>query len=603
MRGDACHSDACGILFGPPNGVAAGLALPYVLPFFVPMVRMLTSSGRARFVYLLRMTEDEVVLALRAFRKLRRGTMQPAVAPTFLRPVLGHGLGPACDEFAAWVRRSASDPRAADAAIRFFGLDRLPEGLQQVCAALAPLQGTGRPGIGPRQVEKLVRRVVSDMAGRGDSTGGMPTEMAAPQSWRDPFPLPHDPALRRWVAQVLRWGWAQVAAGDGVATAALLHYEYEHAMRASAPKPSSRVERIRWRQLAWSVLEVARHRATRAASIARPDLAGGHAGAAPDLAESALDLVRTAVREGRHEAPELLRLLQEGTARCRATVGSVPQTLEAKLVALAAIMAREGRDPAGISAARAGLQRIVELLNCPSAARDHETWVRLVEDGYRTSQELADLYLSLGKAADARVAASIMRSLLQRFGDPDPETLPEGWHWNLYVTEASVNRHLALAAASPRNWHQAAAIAARRAAELAATAILPAPWALAAENEIIAVALDRLTVPSYRASKEGRRLLDDVAWRLRQLDIRSQQILDQRDRATRSAVLQAKLLRWRLALIQADPAAIRIARATVMRAARSAAAPILPIEADVISRYAAASSSRVPGSRHDPTTR
>ena len=565
------------------------------------------------------MTQDEVVGALRALRMLRRGTVQPETAPACLRPFLAHGLGPACDQFAAWVRRSGADPRAADAAIRFFGLIRLPEGLRQVGAALAPLHQTGRPGVCSRQAEKLVNSAVSGMASKGPSPTAKPSERAAPPPLRDPFPLPHEPASRRWIAQVVTWGWAQVPAGDRMASAALLHYQHEHGLRASAvPRPSSRMERLRWRRLAWSVLHVAQYRATLAAGSPGAGSAGELAGvglvavsgdgshpdglealtaacidpsrlADPDLAMSALEYVRTAMRDGRHEAPDLYGLLSDGVARYRAAAGFVPPLLESKLITLTAIVARERRDPAGIPAARAGLRRIDELLDTPAADRDHDTFVWHVESGYRTSQELADLYLSLGRFAEARAAADIMRTLLHRFGDPDPSYLPYGWHWNLLVTESSVNRHMARASAGPEPWRQAAAIAARRAADLAAAAGLPDPWALASENEIIATALDRLALPPYRASREGSRLLDDVSWRIRQLDSRSEQILDQPDRATRSALLQAKLLAWRLALMQADPAAIRTARAGVLRAQQSWTAPILPIEAETVARYTAAS--------------
>jgi len=441
-----------------------------------------------------------------------------------------------------------------------------------------------------------------------------PATGAAP-SLQDPFPLPHDPPLRRWVLQVVMWGWAQVPAGNRAATAALLYYQHEHGMATSiVPMPSSRMERMRWRRLSWSVLQVAQHRAI-LASIGRAARREPHPAvrllavngepgelealtavcadpsrlADADLARSALECVRTAVREGRYEALELLGLLRDAVTRHRAAVGHVPPMLESKLITLAAIVAREMRDPAGIPRARVGLRRIHQLVDAASAGNDREGLVWHVESGYRTSQELADLYLSLGRLAEARAAADLMRALLRRFGDPDPSYLPNGWHWNLLVTESSIHRHLARASTHPEPWRHGAAMAARHAVEMAADGDLPESWAVAAESEIIALALDRLADAAYRASKEGDRLFDEVTRRLGVLEGHNQSILDQRDRSTRSALLQARLLSWRLALIQADPAAIRTARAQVLQATRSWAAPLLPIEAETIARYIAAS--------------
>jgi hypothetical protein len=565
--------------------------------------------------------EEEAALALRALRLLRRGTLQPAAAPGPLRPFLARGLGPACDDFAGWLRRSAGDPRAVEAAARFFGLDRLPEDLRKIGAALAPRHPGGRAGVGARQVERLVSRAVTDMARRGGDPAVGPVREEAPQPWRDPFPLPHERPVRRWVTQVVVWAWAQVPAGDRGAAAALLYYEHEHALRARAPMPSSRMERQRWRRLAWSVLQVASHRAALAARAGGPAgaagrpggllaVTGGHgeaggllaltalcAGPGPraeaDLTEAALEFVRTAVREGRPEALELFWLLRGGMNGFRAAAGGAAPGLESRLITLSAIVARERRDPAGIPAALAGLRRIDALLDAPAARRDHRTWVALVEGGHRTSQELADLYASLGRFAEAQAATGQMRSRLERLGDPDPSYLPRGWHWNLLVTESSVGRHLARASASPEPGLRAATITAQRAAELRAAMELPASWAVAAENEVIAAALARLDDPAYRASRPGGRLLADVARRLDRLDTHSQQIDDHHNRDTRRALLHARLLAWRLALQQADPGAIQAAGARVRSELRSSAGPILPVEAEQVARYERAAMERL----------
>jgi hypothetical protein len=573
------------------------------------------------------MTGERSLLALRALRLLRRGTLQPAAAPAVLRPFLADGLGAACDHFAAGLRRGGGDPRAVEAAIRFFGLHRLPEELQQIGAALAPRYSQDRSGISTRQTERLVSTAVTAMDSSGTTPAATPRGAAPlPPPWRDPFPPPHDPSARRWLIQAMAWAWAQVLPGDHTTAAALLHYEQEHELRARAPAPSSRTERQRWRRLAWSVLQVACYRAALAARAGSPARTGtapagrllavhtGHgepegllaltAACADPLmlaeasaAHAALECVRAAVREGRHEAPQLFGLLRDAASRCQAAAGHTPPALEARLISLTAIIARERRNPAGIPAALAGLRRIDELLRQPSARRSHHTWLALVESGYRTSQELADLYCSLGRFTAARAAADIMRARLQRFGDPDPSHLPQGWYWNLLVTEASIDRHLARAGASPQRWLPAAATTAQRASDLAAAMRLPASWAVAAENEIIAVSLERLHDPGYRTSSQGIRQLADTAWHLRLASRHSQHIDDHQNRDTQRALLHTTLLTWELALLQADPAAIQIARAQVRTQLQSSATPLLPIDAQQITHHEQLTAKRLKPNR------
>ncbi|MGH3157052.1 MAG: hypothetical protein ACRDNF_10805 [Streptosporangiaceae bacterium] len=559
------------------------------------------------------MTGEEAALALRALRLLRRGSLDPTAAPEILHLFLADGVGPACDHFARWIRYSAEDERAAEAALRFFGLDRLPEDLRQIGATLVPRHPNGHAGVGPRQVERLVSNAVATMASRSLSPADEPSQ-EPPQPLRDPFPLPHPRPLRRWVTQVVVWAWAQVPAGNRTAADALLYYEHEHALRAHAPVPSSRMERHRWRRLAWSVLPVAAHRATQAAHARTT--AGMHAPpgdhlpavtagtgqasglialtalcadpsppAAADLMQAALEFVRTAVREGRHEAPQLLALARDTMKRHQAVTGSLPPALESRLITLSAITARERRDPAGVSLARAGLRRIDELLAAQPTHRDHGSWAAHVESGYRTSQELADLCLSLSRFTEARAAVATMRARLQHSGDPDPSYLPEGWHWNLLVTQAAVDRHLARASGCAQPLLRAATITAQRAAELRAAMGLPASWAVAAENEIIAAALDRLDDPAYRTSPHGRRLHAEIAGRLRQIDHHTQHIDDWQNRDTRRALLHARLLAWRLALQQGDPVAIQTAQAQAKQQLQPSTTPILPIDADQITRY------------------
>jgi hypothetical protein len=564
------------------------------------------------------MEEEQVALALRSMRQLRRGNLQPRAAPAVLQPFLADGLGPACDHFASWVQGSVNDARVAETAIRFFGLDGLPQSLHQIGSGLRPRRAGRASGIGARQVEKLVSSALTGMVRSGYSPPSGSGTAAKPSILRDPFPMPHDATIRRCAGQAVAWAWRQVPAGDRTAASALLHYSHEHAMGGSARMPTSRMERLRWRRLAWSMLDVATYRATRSAGARRPLLPEDHPGtdllavcspssepeelkaltivcrepfllADLELAQLALDMVRTAVREGRPEAPELLWLLRDGMARYREAVGSVPPLLESKVIALSAIVAREQRDPRGVAAAQAGLQRIGQLIDSAWAFRDRDSWIWHVESGYRTSQELADLCTSLGMFAQARAATNIMRRLLRRFGDPDPSYLPYGWHFQLLVTESGASRHLARTSAAAEPWQQAAAIAGRRAADLAAAHEFPASWAVAAETEIIATALDRLADEAYRASQHGRRLLNEVAGQLKDLDSLGQQIDDHQSRDTRRALLHAKLLAWRFAILRADPAAIRVARMQTRQEVQSSAAPILPIEAEAIARYQAAS--------------
>lgn len=575
----------------------------------------------AEFVYLLRMDGSQIPVALKAIRRLRRARLDLAAAPECLRPFLRGGLGPVCELFAAHIDETVSDRRAADATIRFFGLNLLPENLDQIGSTVRvrsradPISGP--LGISPRQVEKIIARAFGEL---------LDTELSAPPSdelWAefgllptlaDPFPLPVDIAHRVTLNQALWWGWAQIPDGDSVSAAALLYYEREHLLRPDSPSPASRTERARWRKLAWTVLQVAQYRIRQTptyagvdrlvgprlravvsgANVERQDRDGIGALALLcertdrpplDSIEASIQLVRMAVRSGRDEATELLGIVRDALVRYSANGGrSVPAAAESKVLALSMILSREHRDISGIPFGQAALSRVDRLLD-DNAGRSgvRET---LLSDGLRINQELAELYDGLGRHQEAYATVREMRQRLDRLGDPEWEAQPNGWLQQWCLTAAAIDRHLARDQGRyAQDWLRRGARAADRAAELAWESGLPSTWGIAAETQRQAIALDQLR--NVEASgRPAAVALDAVRRRLDELDRRCHRLSELDERSYRSAVLGVRLIAWRLALLQRDPAEIHRAQ---IRTLRQVGPWVLGADLDLVDRCRRAS--------------
>lgn len=545
------------------------------------------------------MGPDELSQLLHAIRRLRRATMDISHAPPVLRPFLGGGLASVCDRFASWVEAAVDDRRGADAVIRFFGLDRLPENLGPIGESLrahpaGSVRLGGALGLTGRQVENLIAAAVAVLARDPDGpTTEPPADPVPPVS--DPFPAPVDPSAQSTLEQIVLWAWAQVPDSDRSAGSALLFYEHEHGLRSTSTPPASRTERLRWRRLAWSVMQVARYRFDRAHGTAGASDAGRVTGprrpATVKLLESdgdglaalmrlsadpagptgsddigpATDLVRAAVRSGRPEGPELLGLFRDALHKRRIRRGSaaVPAHIEAKVLTLNVILAREHRDISGIPAGETAAHRFRQLLELPTIRRDHHTYVAIVIDYLRMMQELAELHDGLGLYAAAHRTLENLRTEFVRLGDPDPETQPDGWQHQLLLTSAVVNRHLALGGRDdPRARHEEAVAAASRSHELGVrhANTMPPGWAIASGTQRVAVTVDRLAREGRLDGVRAQHLLSDARRQIADLDDQTRRITDSNDRATRSQILGVHLTKWRIALIQGDPYAIRNAQ-------------------------------------------
>jgi hypothetical protein len=525
------------------------------------------------------MGRSEVEVVFSAVRRLRRGTLSPPDSPPTVRPALGRGLGYVCDKLAVWVEQVATDRRGADATIRFFGLGRLPEPLDAIAGTLRHRHG-GR-GLSPRQVQNLIddvlKRLAADPNGFPLREGGC----ASPSELSDPCPPSAAPRHQRQFERVRLWAWADVPDGVRDASLALLHYEYEHGLRPTAPTPPSRTARQRWRRLSWSMLDVANYRLGEATasdpvldriigprSLAVVDhldsdglaallqLAVAPGAGDPD---EALRVARQATKLGRPEATELLGILRDAVVR----LPSVRPAVTSKILALASILANQAHDRAGIPVALAELDYADALLE---RAGEGQRWApangAVASDALRTAQELVELYVSLGDYRAGWKTLRRMARALERFGDPEREEEPEGWRQQLLLTEASLSRHLARASRRPAHWRDLATAAANRSASLALdTGALPSSWGFAACNEGVGVLLDAAEAAATtgdndqrgRLTAVARRKIDEVTagWCAGPLS----------NRDDRGARLGTARLAWRLALLEGDRDEVRTAQA------------------------------------------
>lgn len=574
------------------------------------------------FVYWLRMGVQPVAAALRCVRRLRRGSINATDAVPEIRPFLAAGLGHTCDVFASWIARSTANGRAADAAIRFFGLDQLPEDLDRIGATMRARRDRGSPlesplGISARQVQKLITEAIGDLVDYPPPP--VPTNAINPTVLADPFPGPIDHADLRNIERILWWAWAQVPDGDRPAAAALLLYEQEHGLRDRVVTPTSRMERLRLRRLAWSVLEVARYRADLARDggavldrcLGRPyvvridadpssngeqlaalvSLTGNGATVSLDAVTTSMDLVRAAVRTARPEAAELLGVLGDALRRYRRTTGSEPMEIVSKQFALSTILAREQRDIAGLARGYAGLRLIDRWLESPAGWRNPARRSLVISDSLRINQELAELYDTLGSYEAAWRMLGELRSRLARLGDPEQDSEPNGWLQQLRLTESSVARHLAGRRQSQR-WLEQAGCCADEAAALALdTASLPLAWGIAAAGQRIGVSLDRFEWSTDSPDAPA----PDIERRLAELDRHAEQLPRGTARTDLSTILGIKLTTWRAALLRHDRPGIVAAQKSVLSLVDSRT---LPRELDEIENYVRR--GRRLGICHDP---
>jgi hypothetical protein len=566
---------------------------------------------------------DADVLAewLHAVRRLRRGSLDFEHAPTGLRPFLGHGLGAVCDRLAAWVEETVADRRGTEATIRSFGLDPLPESLAQIGSTLRtrhdkggdPLGGSF--GLSNRQVQKLITSALGELSSDPAGPPMEATDEPLP-SLSDPFPASGDMSSRPTMDQVVLWAWAQVPDDDRKTPAALMFYEYEHGLRADAARPPSRTERLRWRRLAWSVLQVAAYRFSKArtegsarggdriigprrlvsvdtAEIPRASREGidalmsldtEPAAAGPGAVAAAVELVRAAVHSGHGGAPELLGLLRDSLRHRkihRGPDGVAPRT-ETKIQALNTILAREYRDISGIPVGESAVPRLEQLLELRAVRRNPALRAELVSDHLRTLQELAELYDNLGLYAAASHTVDRLWERLDHLGDSD-EAQSGGWKQQILLTTSMVDRHLAFADQNPQTWQQAAAFA-DRSFELALRdpIELPAPWAIAAATQRLWVAVEDLRREGGRDSARTERIRSHVENLLGELDAQRRLVTDTGQRSTRSALLGVRLVAWRIALLRGDPREIAQARAKTIK---TLGAWTLPADLETIAEY------------------
>jgi hypothetical protein len=515
---------------------------------------------------------------LRELRRVRVGSLDPTESTAPLSLYLGMGVGHLCDLLATWIERCpGADRRGVDAAISYYGLGRMPEELQPIAERLR--HSSGSRAISPRQVENLRDDAVRKTA-RSSAMPGLKPSDEPIRPLVDPFPVPFTPNRRRRLDRILLWAWAD--AFDVRDGRALLFYELEHGLRASAPLPKSRTDKGRWRRRAQVMLDVAAYRLQEAVptdplvdraagprQLAVVDtLVGSELDGLLALTISpyavdvrqALQTVRHAVHGGRPEAPELLGILRDAILR----LPRVPAEVTSKVLALTTIVARERRDPAGVLA---GVQAQLHLRDVAQyGIRDHHSQRTVISDALRATQEAAQLQADLGEYTKAWHTARAIHEILTEFGDPEADEEPNGWHQQELLYAASLDRRLADQSHRPQRWLETATAASERSADLVfAHNALPITWGLAARHQRLGVAID-VTRQAQRA--EDARLSNSVRAVRRRLDELETDwsslprfALTEADRLhVDRGLLATARAAWKIALIEGDPDEIQAAR-------------------------------------------
>jgi hypothetical protein len=512
---------------------------------------------------------------LEQVRLARSGTLPLAPVPEPVRSYLGHGLGRICDVLGVWFEADSTDRRACDAAIRYYGLGRMPELLTSIATSF-PKRGERR-GVTTRRLQQLIDEVIAQVDVRPFPLKVKPMGLD-PKKPEDPFPIPVDRRTRIAMSRTLLWAWADVTETMGKDAEAILLYEYEHGLRTWSPTITHPQAKARAQRRAWSMLDVAMYRMIEAIPsdpvvdrILGPrqfvTLEPSHIdewdtvlafNQWPQLGEphAALDCVRDALATYRPESIDMLGLVRDGLLRLRHT----PEDVTARALALTVIASRQRRTPAGIVAADQLLDHLGEVVRHRSIGPDARSRVAVVlTSTLRAAQEAAELSDQLGDMATARRLFSAAHHLLLEFGDPQEEVEPGGWLQQLLLAEANWLRTRARLTRDPTRSLRRAESAATRSSELVfKTGELPIPWGLAAEEQRIGVILDRA---EYELSASGRtanpRRVAQANTLICQQEAHWLTISAERTRPEELGQVRIGLLRsafsaWRVALIEGD---------------------------------------------------
>ncbi|MGH3266506.1 MAG: hypothetical protein ACRDNS_31460, partial [Trebonia sp.] len=533
------------------------------------------------------MQPGELKPLLEQLRRVRSGTLTPHRAPEPLASYISHGVGHLCDLLGAWLEEGGSDRRAVDAAIRFYGLGRMPEPLESIAQSL---RGTRRPrGVTARRARQLIDTAIANAEQRTPTIriGAVEGRAKPPH---DPFPLPMSLPERRRLSRVLLWAWADSLDPPARDRPALMLYEYEHGLRNNVPRLTSRTERQRLRRRAWSMLDVAEYRLGEAIPtdpVVDRTLGPRHLAMVDALPTEGLDAlmllginpragdlrvalasVRAAVHAGCPEAGELLGLLRDATAQ----LGHVPADVTSKVLALGAIVGRERLNPTGAVAGEQAVRHAFEYMSGRTLGADgHPVAASVISGALRAGQESAEVSYAFGNLPRAWRAIRLTEGVLATFGDPEPDVLPHGWRQQFLLYEASWFRALGAQSARPERWFTRAEQAAVRSASLALdTGALPPTWGLAAEQQRVGVTLDRAglageagdTASARRLLTSGRRRLNALEAQLLALartgaDAETAQQI-------RSGLLAAARSGWRVALLDNDRDAAIAARTALL---------------------------------------
>ncbi len=442
-------------------------------------------------------------------RLARRGTLSLDPAPEPIASYLGHGLGHLCDVLGVWFEADTNDDRRpADAAIRYYGLGRMPES-QSAIAISFPNRGK-RKRILPRRVQQLIDEAIDRVEVRPLR---LPvrrfSDVAAKPE--DPFPVPVERSTRILMARVLLWAWADVTNTTGNDADAVLLYEYEHGLRSWSPTFDHSQGKARARLRARSMLDVAIYRLTEATpSDPVLDRVAGPRHIAtldpalvpewdalmafnqwPNLGDprAAITPVRAAVVAHRPEASDLLGLLRDGVLRLR----HPPADVTARVLALSVIASRQRRDSAGIVLADQLLGHLGEVVQRRAIGPDARKQADVVlSSTLRAAHEAAELSYALGDMKRARLLIGAAHHALDEFGDPEQDVEPDGWLQQLLLFEASWLRKRARLGHDPQRSLRWADAAAGRSADLVfEPGVLPIPWGLASEEQRIGSVVDR----------------------------------------------------------------------------------------------------------------
>ncbi len=441
-------------------------------------------------------------------RLARAGTLTLAPVPDPIASYLGHGLGHLCDVLGAWFEKDTEDRRAADAAIRYYGLGRMPES-QSAIATSFPKRGERR-GITARRIQQLIDEAISQVDNRPVR---LPVKRAnaAEERLEDPFPMPVERSTRIFLSQARYWAWADVTSTTGNDAKAILLYEYEHNLREWSPTFDHTQVKARARRRAWSMLDVAIYRMTEA--IPSDPVVDRVVGPRhivtldpslvpewdalmtfnqwPELGDphAAITAVRAAVFAHRPEAGDLLGLLRDGVLRLR----HPPVDVTARVLALSVIASRQRRDPVGIILADQLLGHLGEVVQGRAIGPEARTRVALVlTSTLRAAHEAAELSYALGDMKRARQLIGAAHHALTEYGDPEQDVEPDGWLQQLLLFDASWLRRRARLGHDPERSLRWADAAAGRSSDLVfEPGVLPIPWGLASEEQRIGTVVDR----------------------------------------------------------------------------------------------------------------